>query len=108
MALSMKNVDIPSMLVLTKLYQTRCSRKPPPPPPAGTRAATDRRRAGPGRSQRQPLLAAKPQVALENLSLKTTHGESKFNLVLDLAKPRPWSCRRLSWASRWSRCWMPT
>jgi hypothetical protein len=35
MALSMKNVDIPSMLVLTKLYQTRCSRcKPPLPPPA--------------------------------------------------------------------------
>jgi hypothetical protein len=33
------------------------------------------------------VLAAKPQVALENLSLKTTHGESKFNLVLDLAKP---------------------
>jgi uncharacterized protein YdgA (DUF945 family) len=33
------------------------------------------------------VLAAKPQLAVENLSLKTTHGESKFSLVLDLAKP---------------------
>jgi len=33
------------------------------------------------------LLAAKPQVAVENLSLKTTGGESKFSLVVDLAKP---------------------
>ncbi len=33
------------------------------------------------------LLAAKPQVALENLSLKTANGESRFNLVVDLTKP---------------------
>ena len=33
------------------------------------------------------VLAAKPQLAVENLSLKTTRGESKFNLVVDLTKP---------------------
>lgn len=33
------------------------------------------------------LLAAKPHLALENLSLKTTHGESRFSLALDLGKP---------------------
>ncbi|MBV6288463.1 YdgA family protein [Pseudomonas aegrilactucae] len=33
------------------------------------------------------LLAGKPQVALEDLSLKTANGESRFNLTLDLASP---------------------
>ncbi|WP_263142869.1 YdgA family protein [Pseudomonas sp. RIT-PI-AD] len=33
------------------------------------------------------LLAAKPSVALETLSLKTPHGESRFNLSLNLAQP---------------------
>lgn len=33
------------------------------------------------------LLAGKPQVALEDLSLKTANGESRFTLTLDLAKP---------------------
>lgn len=33
------------------------------------------------------LLAGNPQVALEDLSLKTANGESRFNLTIDLAKP---------------------
>ncbi|MFK3798511.1 YdgA family protein [Pseudomonas sp. NPDC088444] len=33
------------------------------------------------------LLAAKPHVELEKLSLKTTHGESRFNLSMDLGNP---------------------
>jgi len=35
----------------------------------------------------QKLLAAGPQLALEDLSLKTANGESRANLVLDLTKP---------------------
>ena len=36
----------------------------------------------------EKLLAAGPQVALENLSFHTTNGESRANLVLDLTKPK--------------------
>ena len=89
MALSMKNVDVPAMLVLTKLYQDKMQ-------PAQAAAAAGE--TGPdlqlteaeqalAEANVNQLLAAKPQVAIENLALKTSHGESKFNLVLDLAKP---------------------
>ncbi|HKS12323.1 MAG TPA: YdgA family protein [Pseudomonas sp.] len=33
------------------------------------------------------LLSGKPRIALENLSLKTAHGESRFSLSVDLANP---------------------
>jgi uncharacterized protein YdgA (DUF945 family) len=89
MALSMKNVDVPSMLVLTKLYQDKMA-----PVQAAAAAGepvpelqlSDAEQALADTNVNQ-LLAAKPQVAVENLSLKTTRGESKFNLVVDLAKP---------------------
>lgn len=35
----------------------------------------------------QQVLAAKPQIALENFSFKTANGESRFSLSVDLAKP---------------------
>ncbi|ARU87622.1 YdgA family protein [Pseudomonas sp. M30-35] len=35
------------------------------------------------------LLDAKPQVALEKLSIKTTNGEALLSMVLDLKKPEP-------------------
>ncbi|MBC3199514.1 YdgA family protein [Pseudomonas poae] len=89
MAVSMKNVDVPSMVVLTKLYQEKMQ-----PVQAAAAAGepvpelqlTEAEQALADANVNQ-LLAAKPQVAVENLSLKTTHGESKLNLVLDLAKP---------------------
>lgn len=89
MALSMKNVDVPSMLVLTKLYQDKMA-----PVQAAAAAGepvpelqlSDAEQALADTNVNQ-LLAAKPQVAVENLSLKTTGGESKFSLVVDLAKP---------------------
>lgn len=34
------------------------------------------------------VLAAKPQIALESLALKTGNGESRFSLGLNLAKPQ--------------------
>ena len=89
MALSMKNVDIPAMLVLTKLYQDKMQ-------PVQAAAAADQpvpelqltdAEQALAEANVNQVLAAKPQLAVENLSLKTTHGESKFNLVVDLAKP---------------------
>ncbi|KMT54831.1 YdgA family protein [Pseudomonas fildesensis] len=89
MALSMKNVDVPSMLVLTKLYQEKmqpvqAAAAAGQPVPELQLTEAEQTLAEANVNQ---LLAAKPQVAVENLSLKTTKGESKFNLVLDLAKP---------------------
>lgn len=89
MAVSMKNVDIPAMLVLTKLYQDKmapvqaaAAAGEPVPELQLTEAEQTLAQANV-----EQLLAAKPHVAVENLSLKTTHGESKFNLLLDFAKP---------------------
>ena len=89
MALSMKNVDVPSMLVLTKLYQDKmapvqAAAAAGEPAPELQLSEAEQALADTNVNQ---LLAAKPQVAVENLSLKTTRGESKFNLVVDLAKP---------------------
>ena len=89
MALSMKNVDVPSMLVLTKLYQDKmapvqAAAAAGKPAPELQLSEAEQALADANVSQ---LLSAKPQVAVENLSLKTTRGESKFNLIVDLAKP---------------------
>ncbi|MGK9416215.1 YdgA family protein [Pseudomonas cedrina] len=88
MALSLKNIDVPSSLLLTKLYQDKM--QPVQAAAAGQPVPelqlTEAEQALAEANVNQ-LLAAKPHLALENLSLKTTHGESKFNLVLDLAKP---------------------
>ncbi|MBJ2286207.1 YdgA family protein [Pseudomonas sp. MF6755] len=89
MAVSMKNVDIPAMLVLTKLYQDKmqpvqAAAAAGQPVPELQLTEAEQTLAEANVNQ---VLAAKPQLAVENLSLKTTHGESKFNLVVDLAKP---------------------
>ncbi len=89
MALSMKNVDVPSMLVLTKLYQDKmapvqAAAAAGEPAPELQLSEAEQALADTNVNQ---LLSAKPQVAVENLSLKTTRGESKFNLIVDLAKP---------------------
>ncbi|MGY2362513.1 YdgA family protein [Pseudomonas azotoformans] len=89
MALSLKNIDVPSGLVLTKLYQDKmqpvqAAAAAGQPVPELQLTEAEQTLAEANVNQ---LLAAKPHLALENLSLKTTHGESKFNLVLDLAKP---------------------
>ncbi len=89
MALSVKNIDVPSGLLLTKLYQDKMQ-----PVQAAAAAGqpvpelqlTEAEQALAEANVNQ-LLAAKPQVALENLSLKTAHGESKLNLLVDLTKP---------------------
>ncbi|WOI45567.1 DUF945 family protein [Acidovorax sp. BLS4] len=84
MAVSMKNVDIPSMLVLTKLYQEKVQ-------PAQAAAAAGQpvpelqlteAEQTLAQANVDQLLAAKPQVAVENLSLKTTNGEIMPNSCL--------------------------
>ncbi|AWY42163.1 DUF945 family protein [Pseudomonas putida] len=93
MALSLKNLDIPSTLALMEIYQTRLQ-----PYEQAVAEATEANLPAPElklteaeeaviKTNLETLLAAGPQVALENLSLKTTNGETRANLKLDLTKP---------------------
>ncbi|WP_026001324.1 YdgA family protein [Pseudomonas donghuensis] len=86
---SLKRFDIPAMQALITWYQSRL--------PEFQQAAavgegmpeltmTDAEKAQ-VRSDVQRLLAAKPQIALENLSFKTANGESRFSFSVDLANP---------------------
>jgi uncharacterized protein YdgA (DUF945 family) len=94
LAMSLKNLDIPATLSLMQIYQTKLQ--------PYEKAAAEAAAAGEPvpelvltlaeeaqvKSGLEKLLAAGPQVALENLSLKTAKGESRANLVLDLTKPQ--------------------
>ena len=89
MAISMKNIDVPAAMVLTKLYQDKmqpvqAAQAAGQPIPELQLSEAEQVLA---QANVDLLLAAKPQVALENLSLKTANGESRFNLVVDLTKP---------------------
>ncbi|MCF5076500.1 DUF945 family protein, partial [Pseudomonas syringae] len=89
MAMSVKNIDVPSGLLLTKLYQDKmvpvqAAAAAGQPVPELQLTEAEQALAEANVNQ---LLAAKPHLALENLSLKTAHGESKFNLLVDLTKP---------------------
>ncbi|MFY0731944.1 YdgA family protein [Pseudomonas sp. NFX15] len=94
LAMSVKNLDIPATLSLMQVYQTKLQ--------PYERAAAEATAAGQPapelklteaeeallKSSLEKLLAAGPQVALENLSFNTVNGESHANLVLDLTKPQ--------------------
>ena len=94
LAMSLKNLDIPATLSLMQIYQTKLQ--------PYERAAAEAAAAGlPApelklteaeeaqlKSSLEKLLAAGPQVALENLSFNTANGESRANMVLDLTKPQ--------------------
>jgi uncharacterized protein YdgA (DUF945 family) len=94
MALSLKNLDIPSTLALMQIYQTKLQ-----PYEEAVAEATEAGQPVPElqlteaeeaqlKTHLEQLLAAGPQVALENLSFNTANGESRANLVLDLTKPQ--------------------
>lgn len=89
MSVSMKDVDIESMVALTRLYQAKM--QPLQAAMAAGQPAPELQLSEAEQVQVQAnveqLLAAKPQLALENLSLKTANGESRFSLALDLTKP---------------------
>lgn len=94
MAMSLKNLDIPSTMSLMQIYQTKLQ--------PYEKAAAEAAAAGlpapelnltPAEEAQvktglEKLLAAGPQVALENLSFNTSNGESRANLLLDLTKPQ--------------------
>ncbi|MEB0047953.1 MULTISPECIES: YdgA family protein [unclassified Pseudomonas] len=93
LAMSAKNLDIPSSMSLMQIYQTKLQ----PYEKAVTKAAAAHLPAPelnltPAEQAQikaglEKLLAAGPQLALENLSFTTPNGESRANLVLDLTKP---------------------
>lgn len=94
MAMSLKNLDIPASMSLMQIYQTKlqpyekaaaeaAAAGEPAPELVLTPAEEAQVKAG-----LEKLLAAGPQVALENLSFTTTNGESRANLVLDFTKPQ--------------------
>ncbi|MGE8188603.1 YdgA family protein [Pseudomonas sp. NPDC086278] len=94
LAMSLKNLDIPATMSLMQIYQTKLqpyekaaaeatAAGQPAPELVLTPAEEAQVKTG-----LEKLLAAGPQVALENLSLNTANGESTANLVLDLTKPQ--------------------
>ncbi|MHC8389532.1 YdgA family protein [Pseudomonas sp. MDT2-39-1] len=94
MAMSLKNLDMPATMALMQIYQTKLQ----PYEKAAAEAAAAGEPApelvltpaeeAQVKTNLEKLLAAGPQVALENLSFKSTNGESRANLVLDLTKPQ--------------------
>ncbi|MHC8392143.1 YdgA family protein [Pseudomonas sp. LB3P93] len=94
MAMSLKNLDMPATMALMQIYQTKLQ----PYEKAAAEAAAAGEQAPelvltPAeealvKTNLEKLLAAGPQVALENLSFKSINGESRANLVLDLTKPQ--------------------
>lgn len=93
LAMSLKNLDIPSSMSLMEIYQTKLQ-----PYEQAAAAATAAGEPAPAlnltpaeeaqvKAGLEKLLGAGPQFALENLSFTTANGESRANLVLDLTKP---------------------
>ncbi|POA20954.1 DUF945 domain-containing protein [Pseudomonas sp. FW300-N1A1] len=94
MAWSMKNLDIPSTLSLVQVYQAKLQ-----PYEAAAAAAEAAGEPLPElnlteaeqvqvKADLEKLLAAQPQIALENFSFTTPNGESRASLVIDLTKPQ--------------------
>lgn len=88
-AFSMKNVDAPSFQALSKIYQEKLA--PAQAAVAAGQPAPELQLTEAEQALIQTninqFLASKPHLNLENLSLKTANGESRFNLTLDLTKP---------------------
>jgi uncharacterized protein YdgA (DUF945 family) len=94
LAMSLKNLDIPATMSLMQIYQTKlqpyekaAAEAAAAGEPAPELVLTPEENAQ-VKTGLEKLLAAGPQVALENLSFKSTNGESRANLVLDLTKPQ--------------------
>src|SRR5690606_10784877 len=84
-----KSLDIPAMQALLAWYQTKMPQVQQAaaqgePLPSLDMTAQEQAKV---QADLQKMLAAKPQLALENLSFKTANGESRFNLAVDLASP---------------------
>ena len=84
MVMTSSSLDIPAMQSLLQIYQTKFQ-----PQADGTMPVAQLTPAEQAQMQAdvEKLLAAKPQLALEKLTLKTTNGESQFNVAVSLAQP---------------------
>lgn len=90
LAASVKNVDVPSMQALTKFAERKGEQiQAERAADSDKEPSTDLTPAEKAELQTnlKVFLGAKPQWNLENISLKTTQGESHFNLKLDLQAP---------------------
>jgi len=89
MVVSVTSVNAPALQALSKWYQAHlpefeaAAAAGQPVPQIRMDDAEKARFQGDLRQ----LLAAKPKVAIENLSFKTANGESRFNLSMDFAAP---------------------
>lgn len=84
LVMTASNLDIPVMQSLLQIYQTKFQ-----PQVDGTLPVAQLTPAEQTQMQAdvEKLLAAKPQLALEKLTLKTANGESKFSIAVSLAQP---------------------
>jgi uncharacterized protein YdgA (DUF945 family) len=89
MAISLKNFDIPATLSLKQFYQTKLHAASAvvagESPPDLVETPAEEAQV---RTSLEKLLAAGPQVTVENLSFNTTNGESRASLALGLTKPQ--------------------
>lgn len=94
LAWSMKNLDVPSGMSLMQVYQSKL--QPYEQAVAAANAAgepapeldlSDAEQAQ-VKADLAKLLAAQPQIALENFSFKTGNGESRASLQLNLSQPK--------------------
>ena len=84
MVMSASNLDIPAMQSLLQIYQTKFQ-----PQADGTLPKVQLTPAEDAQVQADvsTLLAAKPNLALEKLNIKTTNGESQLSIATSLAQP---------------------
>lgn len=90
MAWSAKQVDVPALKALGEMYQAKL--QAPEQQAAAARGEVPQIAFSAAEQallqiELGKLLAGKPQLALDNLSLKTANGESHLSLAVDLAKP---------------------
>ncbi|MES2871798.1 MAG: YdgA family protein [Pseudomonadota bacterium] len=84
MVMTASSLDIPAMQSLMQIYQTKLQPQVDGTLPVVQLSAAEQTRM---QADVEKLLAAKPQLALEKLTLKTARGESQFNLAVSLAQP---------------------
>lgn len=90
MAWSAKQLDVPALKALGEMYQAKLQE--PAQQAAAARGEVPQIQFSAAQQallqiELGKLLAGKPQLALDNFSLKTANGESRMSLVVDLAKP---------------------
>jgi len=92
MSWTAKNLDFPAMQSLIKLYQVqlealqKAQAAGAEDPEAAVPELTPAQQAQAEADIKQ-VLTGKPQIALENFSIKTVNGESRASLVVDLTNP---------------------